>query len=124
MKILLTIIMLIGLTFPVGAIGGHVAIEYDTMSGTGMTEVDLHKEMDDFIVGVQMNTYLATLTLKDGWLPAGEPESQFYRGYLDYRLDENITLTFASQCRHFFSQSHIEWWNDTSSIVIGAKYEF
>jgi len=122
--ILLLSLFLLTITLPVSAIGGHVAIEYDLMSETAMTEVDLHKNIDDLKIGLQMNTYLIQLSLKDGWMPAGVPESQFYRGYLDYKWTDNITFTLSNQCRHFFSQSHISHWNDTSSITVGAKYEF
>ena len=118
-----TIILFSGVTH---GVGGHVSIEYDTINEVGMTEIDLHKEViDDWTLGFQMNTYLGKgIVFKQQWMPSGYPTSQFYRGYLEYRYNENITLSISNQCRHFFSQSNISKWNDTEGIVVGGKYEF
>ena len=123
-KIIFFLMIIVFFSSLANAISGHISIEYDIMSGLGMTEVDLHKQIDNYTIGLQMNTYLDSFSLKNNWMPAGVPESQFYRGYLKYRATDNIQFSISNQCRHFFSQSHIEWWNDTSSIVIGGKYEF
>ena len=31
---------------------------------------------------------------------------------------------FAEGCKHYFSQSHIPYWEDEEYINIGVKYEF
>lgn len=123
-KILALILGFILLFTMITLAGGYVKIEYDTMSGLAMTEVNVYEDLGVLRLGIQMNTYLMEMALKDNWLPAGVPESQYYRGYLDLKISEDVTITLASQCRHFFSQSHIDFWNDTSSITVGAKYEF
>ena len=123
-KLIIAICLVIVFTSVANGINGHVSIEYDTVKQTGMTEVDLHHQINQWTLGVQLNTYLEGIEYKNNWMPSGYPTSQFYRGYVEYKYNENITFTLSNQCRHFFSQSHIDFWNDTGGIVVGGKYEF
>ena len=120
-----TILFILLFSMNVVAVEGYVSLEYDLEYGTGMAEINAsHEIYDGLTIGLQFITYLRQIGLKQGWMPAGEPESQFYRGYLKYKLTDNIILTLSNQCRHFYSLSNIEYWNDTGTIVIGGKYKF
>ena len=125
-KIIIVFVTLILFSGVAYGVSGHVSIEYDTINQIGMTEVDLNKEIiNNWTLGIQMNTYLGGgIIFKNRWMPTGSPTSQFYRGYLEYEYNENITFSISNQCRHFFSQSNISKWNDSEGIVVGGKYEF
>ena len=104
--------------------GGKVAFEYDTMSGEAVATVDLHYDFDIVVAGIEMITDVRQIGLKDDWMPAGEPRSQFYRGYIEYRLNDSITLKLSNQCNHHFSLTNINSNKDTAEIIISAEYEF
>lgn len=124
-KILLFLFLFLFVSFNAYAIEGSLNLEYDLKHGTGMAEINLSKEIyEDLTLGLQFTTYLERFGLKEGWMPAGQPESQFYRGYLKYKINNNISVWISNQCRHFFSMSNIEYWNDTGTIVIGGQYSF
>ena len=126
MKILIIILLLLLPTTGV-AIEGHIAVEYDMMYQGGMVELEIYEEVGNFEIGGQFNSYIISAELKDDWFPTARPDYQFYRGFISYSM-EQVTLTFASQCTHYFSYSQFFTGNtyrhDTAAITIKIKYEF
>ena len=115
--------MLFAISVPTYAINGHISIEYDITNQTYLTEVDLHKEVKPFTIGLIMQTQLHDIILKDGWLPGGIPLNQYYEGYIKYRMGD-IKLILKSYCLHYLSQSNIPPSQDFEGITLKAKYEF
>ena len=123
MKILFIVIILFAMSMPIYAVNGYVSIEYDFSNSTYLTEVDLNRTINDCTIGLNMKTELCGITLKNDWLPAGQPKNQTYTGYIRYKI-KDITFTLKSHCLHFFSRSGKSQLNDISGITLKAKYEF
>ena len=123
----LAVILLLLLPTTTMAIEGHIAVEYDMMYQGGMVELEIYEEVGNFEIGGQLYSYIISAELKDDWLPSARPDYQFYRGYISYSIN-NITLTFASQCTHYFSYSQFftghTYRNDTAAITAKVKYSF
>ena len=71
-----------------------------------------------------MVTDLMGFNLKGDFIPAGIPKSQTYDLIIDYRITDDITISFIEGCKHYFAQSQYNYWNDESYIKIKTKYEF
>ncbi len=106
-----------------GEVGGYVELSYDFMCGSGIGDIGLHYDYRSWRVGLQMKTYISEYVIKE-FVPAGVPESQFFRQYISKSVSENITLTLSSHCNHYFSQSGISHWVDDSNLTLSIKYQF
>ena len=122
--IILTLVILLISSYSIYAINGHVSLDYDTMSGEGRGELYLYERIGKFDIGGKVITDLMTFGLKDGYFPAGVPESQTYDLIIKYKLTDKITLKLTEGCKHYFSQSGKPAYKDKSYIKIGGKYEF
>ena len=124
MKKILILILLLTLSIPAYAIGGYISLDYSTLDGRGIGEIDIHQDFNNLCIGGLLRTDLNSFVMKGGYFPAGVPESQTYDLYIHYRLTEDIILTFTEGCKHYFSQSYMPAWKDEEYINIGVKYEF
>ena len=124
MKKILILISLLTISIPVYAIGGYISLDYNTMDNTGTGTINLYEDIGEFRIGGILKTNLMRFSLKDGYFPAGVPESQIYDLYIHYKLTEDITLTFTEGCKHYFSQSGYSRYKDNEYIKVGVKYKF
>ena len=124
MKIILILILLLTMSIPTYAIGGYISLDYGTLDGRGLGEIDIHQDFNKWRIGGRFTTDLMGFNLKGGYIPAGVPESQAYDLYINYQLTEDITLTFTEGCKHYFSQSGYSRYKDNEYIKVGFKYKF
>ena len=122
--IILTLVILLISSYSIYAINGHVSLDYDTMSGEGRGELYLYERIGKFDIGGKVITDLMAFRLKDGYFPAGVPESQIYDLIIKYRMTDRITFELTEGCKHFLSQSGKSAFFDEEYIKVGAKYEF
>ena len=124
MKKILILILLLTLSMNVYAIGGYISLDYSTLDGRGIGEIDIHQDFNNLCIGGLLRTDLNSFVMKGEYFPAGVPESQIYDLYINYKLTRDITLMFTEGCKHYFSQSGVSAWEDEEYINIGVKYEF
>ena len=124
MKKILILILLITLSIPTYAIGGYISLDYSTLDGRGIGEIDIHQDFNNLRIGGLLRIDLNSFAMKGGYFPAGVPESQTYDLYINYKLTKDIILTLTEGCKHYFSQSGVPAWKDEEYINIGVKYEF
>ena len=116
------ILMLIGLAH--AEIGGHVLVEYNTVTSGGIGEVQVHKDIGRWRIGTILRTNISAFKLKEGVFPAGVPESQYFDLFVRYRTTYNFDVYLRSWCTHYFRESDVWWRWDQSGLNLGFKYEF
>lgn len=105
-------------------VGGHVAVEYDVMTGKGLGEVQIHKDFEALRLGTLLRTDITHFTLKGNIFPAGSPNYQYFDMFVRYRTNYSLSVYLRSWCIHYFGQTKDWWRRDESGLNLGFKYEF
>ena len=121
----LTLCLLFVLIFSTSAIAvdGYVEVSYDLLHEQGKAAIELWEDFDNIRLGIKGQSDLH-FTLKGGYIPAGAPLNQSYKGYITYFVTDDISFTFASHCNHWFAQSQRSYKYDTGGLTLSTRYEF
>lgn len=123
--ILMVVVLMVGFGVSAYAMGGHLAMDYDTMESRWIGEIYLYQNLGRLKVGGRMRTYMGDWGIKSGAVPAGIPDSQRYDLELDLALSESISIYMIEGCNHYFAMSNNKTERDDYSYLrFGVKYSF
>lgn len=123
-RIVLTVLLVLLLTNVVYAMGGHVAVDYDTMNEDWVWEVEVFKDLGSFVkVGFNMATYSPVFGFKH-FIPSWAPFRLDYQVYAEVKY-KSVSLRVTDWCDHWFAQSGKDAWeSDSHGLTLRLKYEF
>jgi len=122
-KVTLCILLVLIFSTSAIAVDGYVEVSYDLLNEQGQATIELWEDFNDIRLGIKGQSDLH-FTLKGGYIPAGAPLNQYYKGYITYFVTDDISFTFASHCTHWFAQSLKSYKHDKSGLTLSTRYEF
>ena len=123
-RMVFTVLLVLLLTNVVYAMGGYVAVDYDTMNEDWHWTLSVDKHITSWwLVGTSMVTYAPSYAYKH-FIPAWVPYRLDYEVYTEVHY-KNFSLRVTSWCDHWFAQSGQDAWeSDSHGLAVRLKYEF
>lgn len=123
-RMVLTVLLVLLFTNVVYAMGGHVAVDYDTMNEDWVWEVEVFKDLGSFVkVGFNMATYSPEFAFKH-FIPSWVPFRLDYQVYAEVKY-KSVSLRVTDWCNHWFALSEKDAWeSDSYGLALRLKYEF
>ena len=124
-KVVLIMFLVVLFSTSAFAIDGYGEVGYNMEDGSGYGKLVIYEDIAKLRLGIEMEAILMGYNLKMGAIPAGVPEAQTYYFFSEYELNETLTVFFKYGCKHYFSQAEGKTWvDDTSSVIVGGRYNF